>query len=197
MEPLLQQFFSALVGGMVVYIFGIRKSSIEIRNGFIQKQLSEFYSPIAGHRTRISAKGELRQKVSSAASYAWKETCAPYAEAKQLMHNHEKLFAPYKNIIEYDNNQLREELLPLYRKMLDIFTDKYWLADEDTRSYYQEFLKFVEIWERHLAEALPGEVIVKLEHNEQKLYPFYEHIEQKLSVLQSEIKSPSFWRLRL
>ena len=155
MEALLLQFFSALVGGLIVYVFGIRKLSIELRNAFILKQMSEFYSPIAGYRKRIRAKSEVRGKVSTAANEAWKETCAPYSEAKQPMHNHEELFAPYKNIIEYDNKQLREELMPLYRKILDLFTEKYWLADEDTRAHYQNFLEFVEIWERYLAEVLP------------------------------------------
>lgn len=197
METLLLQFFSALVGGLIVYVFGIRKLSIELRNAFIQKQMSEFYSPIAGYRKRIMAKSEVRGKVSTAASEAWKELCAPYSEAKQPMVNHEELYAPFGKIIEYDNKQLREELMPLYRKILDLFTEKYWLADEDTRVYYQDFLEFVEVWERYLAEALPAEVIRKLEHSEENVLPFYEHIEQRLSALQEEINAKSFWKLRL
>ena len=197
METLLLQFFSALVGGLVVYIFGIRKLSIELRSTFIQKQMSEFYSPIAGYRKRIRAKSEVRGKVSTAANEAWQELCAPYSEAKEPMLNHEELYAPYGKIIEYDNNQLREELMPLYRKILDLFTDKYWLADEDTRAYYQDFLEFVEIWERYLAEALPGDVIRKLGHSEDNVLPFYDHVERKLSALQEDINAKSFWKLRL
>jgi len=197
LETLLLQFFSALVGGLIVYVFGIRKLSIEIRNAFVQKQMSEFYSPIAGYRKRIRAKSEVRGKVSTVANEAWKELCAPYVEAKQPMLNHEELYAPFGKIIEYDNGQLREELMPLYRKILDLFTEKYWLADEDTRAYYQDFLEFVEIWERYLAEALPREVLRKLEHSEENVLPFYEHVEQKLSALQKDIGANSFWQLRL
>lgn len=197
MQTLLLQFLSALVGGLVVYLFGVRKFSLETRSAFVQKQLSEFYSPIAGYRKRIRAKSEVRVKVSEAASEAWKELCAPYSEAKQPMLNHEELYAPYGKIIEYDNNQLREELMPLYRKMLEVFTEKYWLADADTRAYYQDFLEFVEIWERYLAEALPGDVNRKLGHTEENVKPFYEHIESKLTALQKEITSTSFWKLRL
>lgn len=191
METLLLQFLSALVGGLVVYVFGIRKLSIEIRNAFIQKQMSEFYSPIAGCRKCIRAKSEVREKVSSAANEAWKDLCAPFSVAKQPMHNHAEQYAPYGKIIEYDNKQLREELMPLYRKILDLFTEKYWLADEDTRVYYQDFLEFVEIWERYLAEALPGDVILKLGHTEENVLPFYEHVERKLSALQKEINAKS------
>lgn len=197
METLLLQFFSGLVGGLVVYVFGIRKASVELRNAFIQQQLSEFYSPIAGYRKRIRAKSEVREKVSSVANEAWKETCARDSEARQPMLNHDELYAPYGKIIEYDNNQLREELIPLYRKMLDVFTEKYWLADEDTRAYYQGFLEFIENWERYLSEALPGDVIRKLGHSENTVLPFYEHVEQKLSALQLEINAKSFWKLRL
>ncbi len=197
MEILLLQFFSALVGGLIVYVFGVRKLSIEVRNTFIQKQMSEFYSPIAGYRKRIGARGAVREKISIAAEAAWQELCGQARASGQSMLNHEEQFEPYRSIIEYDNMQLREEVIPLYRKMLDIFTDKYWLADEDTRDYYQNFFEFVEIWERYLAESLPGGVLKKLDHTEGNVHPFYEHIEQKLSALQSEINELSFWKLRL
>ena len=197
METLLLQFFSALVGGLIVYVFGIRKLSIEVRSAFVQKQMSEFYSPIAGYRKRIRAKSEVRGKVSTVANEARKELCALYSEAKQPMHNRKELYTPFGKIIEYDNEQLREELMPLYRKMLDLFTEKYWLADEDTRAYYQDFVEFVEIWERYLADALPHEVLRKLEHSEENVLPFYEHVEQKLSALQKDIAAKSFWQLRL
>lgn len=197
MTTLLLQFVSALVGGLIVYVFGIRKLSIELRNTFVQKQMSEFYSPLAGCRKRIRAKSEVREKVSSVANEAWKDLCARYMAAKQPMHDHEEQYAPYGRIIDYDNDQLREELIPLYRKMLDVFTEKYWLADEDTRAYYQDFLEFVEIWERYLAEALPRDVLVKLGHTEENVLPFYDHVEQKLSALQNEINAKNFWKVRL
>ena len=192
MVAFLLQMLSALVGAAIVYVFGVRNLSVQRRNAFIEKQLSEFYSPIAGCRKRIRAKSELREKISGAAKGSWQDLCARYSDAQQIRHNHEDLFAPYKSIIEYDNQQLRDELIPLYRKMLDVFTEKYWLADEDTRVYYQDFLEFVEIWERFLAEALPGEVIKKLDHTEENLRPFYEHVEQKLSTLQIEVKDQRF-----
>ena len=197
MEAFLLTMLSALVGAVIVYVFGIRKLSVQLRYAFIEKQLSEFYSPIAGYRKRIRTKSELREKISGAAGASWQELCAPYSEANQIMHNNEELFAPYKSMIEYDNQQFREEFMPLYRKMLDVFTEKYWLADADTRAYYQGFLEFVEIWERFLAEALPGEVIKKLGHTEENVRPFYEHLEQKLSALQAEIKDQRFWTQRM
>lgn len=196
METLLFQILSALVGALTVYIFGIRKLAIEHRNAFLEKQLSQFYSPIAGYRKRIRTKSELRVKISNAAEASWQEICASASKANQTEIEKEQ-FAQYKGIIEYDNQQLREEFMPLYRKMLDVFTANYWLADEDTRAYYQNFVEFVEIWERHLEAKLPGAVIRKLDHTEENVFPFYEHLDQKLSELQTELKDKPFWSMRL
>lgn len=77
---------------------------------------------------------------------------------------------------------------------LAVFTDMYWLADEDTRSYYQNFLEFIEICERCLSESLPRDVLMKLEHTEETVRPFYEHIEVRLSELQLWTKGASFWK---
>lgn len=197
MEVLLLQILSALVGAVIVYVFGIRKLSVQIRYSFIEKQLSEFYAPIAGYRKRIRTKSELSEKISNAAEASWQELCARNSKPSQIEDNDEQLFAPYKSLIEYDNQQFREEFMPLYRKMLDVFTEKYWLADVDTRAYYEGFLEFVEIWERFLAKALPREVIKKLGHTEENVRPFYEHLEQKLSALQAEVKGQRFWTLRI
>jgi hypothetical protein len=68
MDAVLFQMLSAPVGAVIVYVFGIRNLSVQRRNAFIEKQLSEFYSPIAGCRKRIRAKSELREKISGAAS---------------------------------------------------------------------------------------------------------------------------------
>ena len=90
-------------------------------------------------------------------------------------------------IIEYENEQLRAELLPTYREMLALFTDRYHLAEPDTRALYQEFLEFVEVWNWWLAESLPPEVWAKLDHFEKKVKPFYDHLELKMQQLQPEL----------
>lgn len=183
MNGILWQSFSALIGAVVVYVFGIRQLSIQRRNAFIERQLSELYSPMAGYRKRIRAKSELREKIARTTNEAWQEN---------LPDSHEG-FEPYRKSIDYDNAQFREELIPLYNKILDLFTEKYWLADDDTRAFYQGYLEYVEIWNRHLAESIPGEVITKLGHAEKNNYPFYEHLEQKISALQREVKDLRFW----
>jgi len=182
---LLQTIVSGLVGAGVVYYFGIRQLVVQRRLAFLERQLVEFYAPLAGIRQQIRAKSELRLKVSEAAEAAWQDICASYEG--QPMHDHEERFAPFKQIIEYDNEQLRAELLPMYREMLALFTERYHLAASDTRAFYQPFLEFVEIWNRWLAESLPAEVLKKLGHREENVHPFYEHLESRMEELQTRI----------
>lgn len=103
------------------------------------------------------------------------------------MHDHEERFAPFNKIIEYENDQLKTEIVPMYRQMLALFTEKYHLAAPETRAFYQEFLEFVELWNRWLAESLPGAVMEKLDHREGKVQPFYEQLEFRMQQLQNEI----------
>jgi hypothetical protein len=140
--------------------FSLRHLRVERRLTFRETQLAAFYAPLAGLRKQILAKSELRVRISNAANAAWQERVQ---SNPRPMLRHEEEFAPYKRSIEYDNTQLRDELIPMYRQMLKLFTEKYHLAAPETRAFYQEFLDFVEIWNRWLAEALPVDVWEKLE----------------------------------
>jgi len=182
---ILKSLLSVLVGAAVVYYFGIRHLTTQRRLGFLDRQLSEFYAPLAGFRKQIRAASEVREKVAALANDAWQDICRSYGDRPMV--DHAARFAPFKKIIEYDNAQLQAELVPKYRQMLAIFTDRYHLADEDTRPYYQDLVEFVEIWNRTLADALPAEVIHKLQHREAKLREFYDHLETKMQRLQDEI----------
>ena len=184
---LLQSVVSGLVGAGVVYYFGIRQLVVQRRLAFAERQLVEFYAALAGIRKQIRAKSELRLKVSQAAESAWQEICASYEG--QRMHDHEERFAPFRERIEYDREQFQSELLPKYREMLALFTERYYLAASDTRTFYQPFLEFVEIWNRWMAKSLPHEVLEKLDHGEENVRPFYEHLESKMEQLQHEIAS--------
>jgi hypothetical protein len=176
-----------LVAAAVVYYFGLRQSAEARRNAFREKQLSEFYAPLAGLRQQVRAKSDLRLKISGAAESAWQEEVSRYHG--QIMHDHEERIAPFKKIIAYNNDQLEKELLPAYRQMLAIFTDRYHLAEPATRAYYSSFLEFVEIWNRFMAESLPTDVLERLKHSEDAVKPFYEHLENKVTEFQTELLS--------
>jgi hypothetical protein len=173
------------VGAAIVYYFGIRQLVVQRRMAFAERQLGEFYAPLAGMRRQVLAKSEVRLRVSQAANAAWHDICRSYGE--RVMDDHEERYAPYGKIIEYENRQLESELIPVYREMLNLFTARYHFADPDTRAFYQPFLEFVEIWNRSLQGALPGAVIQKLGHGEEKQLPFYEHLETRMQQLQDDV----------
>jgi hypothetical protein len=184
-EPLLNSLLGALVGAWVVYYFGIRQLVIQRRLAFAERQLAEFYAPLAGLRKQIRAKSELRVRISSAANDAWQGICNMHAGHPMV--DHEARFAPFKKIIDYENEQLKSELIPMYRQMLTLFTERYQFADADTRTFYEGFLEFVELWNRWLADSVPAEVIKRLDHSEDKVKPFYDHLDAKVDSLQRQI----------
>jgi len=94
----------------------------------------------------------------------------------------------FMEIIEYDNRQLKEELIPAYRKMVILFRDNMWLAEPESKEYFGPLLEFVELWERWLARTLPPEVIRALEHGEESLHPFYDHLQTKHDELRVKLE---------
>ncbi|MGR0482960.1 MAG: hypothetical protein ACTFAL_16590 [Candidatus Electronema sp. V4] len=192
-QILLIPSLSTLIGALVAYLLGVRSSSIGRRAAYIERQLSEFYSPLAAYQMRIKSKLELRSRVSELADQCWQEI----EQTKRPFHDHkERFFSSHQKQIEYDWQQFREELIPLYRKMLEVFTDKYWLADPDTRQYYQTYLDHVELWERHLSGSLPFEVSKMIRREQDKLESFYEHLEERMEKLRQELKDEKFFRYR-
>jgi hypothetical protein len=183
-EPILTALLSVLVSAFVVYRFGIRQLQIQRRLTFRQRQLDEFYAPLAGIRKQLRAKSELRLKISNATEAAWQDICRT---APRPFTNHEEQFVPFKRIIEHDNEQLKADLVPKYNEMLKLFTERYHLATPETRVFYQGFLEFVEVWNRWLAGSLPAEVWAKLGHTEERVQPFYDHLECQMQELQDEI----------
>ena len=161
---------SGLIGAAVVYYFGLRQRAKERRFSFLERQLTEFYAPLAGLRKQIRTKSELRAKIQGLYDG-----------------DDERDFKAFEATIDYHNKQLQEDLLPKYREMLTLFTNRYHLADADTRAYYPVFLEYVEIWNIGLAKAVSAEILRQLDHREEKAKPFYEHLESRMQQLQDEI----------
>ena len=112
---------------------------------FYEKQINELYSPLLGLRKDIQAKSELRLKISKAADISWKEICEKHSKP---FFDHEEYFEPFDKIINYDNKQLTDDLLPQYREMQKIIKEKMGLALSETRNWYIELTNFIELWNR-------------------------------------------------
>lgn len=184
-----------LVGGLLTYLTthsmkkrqekrdqAVRREERELR--FLNRQLDELYAPMVSCLKDIKAKSELRHQISKASDSAWREICARHPKPFE---DHERYFAPFRKTIEYDNKQLREVLMPMYERMLSIFTDNYWLAKPSTRTHYPELSRFVDLWQRWLQESIPSEVVRKMDHTESRLIPLYQDLEHQLEELKEEI----------
>ncbi len=168
---LLSSIPSGLIGAAVVYYFGLRQRAKERRFSFLERQLTEFYAPLAGLRKQIRTKSELRFKIQN----SFRDP------------DDEDQTKAFGDTIDYHNKQFLEEILPKYRQMLALFTDRYHLAAADTRTFYPLFLEYVEIWNIGIAKVLSADVIRSLDHREEKLMPFYQHLEERMQQLQDEI----------
>jgi hypothetical protein len=91
--------------------------------------------------------------------------------------------------IEYDNNQLTEGLLPAYRRIVTIFRDNYYLAEERTCAHFRPLLEFVDIWDRWLDRSIPREVIEELGHNEKSLQALYTELEETHTTLRAKLSN--------
>ena len=115
---------SGLLGVAVGGYFTAHNQKRERQQRRISDQLTEFYGPMLGLRAQVLAKSELRLKISGAADAAWR-TMTERAYKVGVEHAKridEERFPLFEKIVEYDNRQLAEEIIPLYRTMVGLFT---------------------------------------------------------------------------
>jgi hypothetical protein len=188
--PWIAPALSGLIGfiGIIVgaWLTGWRERAAR-RSQFVKQQLEEFYSPLVGLRLRIRAKSELREKIHAIASDVGSARYQGITDPRVSQEITQKNDAEFGAVLNYSETQLREELLPDYRRMLDLFTEKMWLAEKSTRLHYPKLVEFVEIWNRGLDKTLAREVIDKLEHSEGSLRPLYEDLEFHLECLRTQL----------
>jgi hypothetical protein len=157
----------AMVGSAMGFLVALKISRAQRIADFRQRQLSDFYSPMAGWVRRARAFDTFDQRI-------WKE----YAEADAER---------FRKRVEYANEQQKKEILPLYRKMLDHFTNNYWLAEDETRAFYQDFLEFVEIWDMTDKEVLPQELRERFRPDMSRVTAFFDHLEAMIRTLRQEL----------
>jgi hypothetical protein len=183
---------SALAGVFIGSWLSSKQSKQARKHSFIEKQLGRFYSPILGLRSEIEMRNELRLKIQNAANSCWKELCEDTRSkggSEALQQLSEKRFSEFKNIIDYDNRILAEQLIPAYKQMLTIFRENMWLAEPETVEYFKELLEFIDIWDRWLDRSMPVEVWEKLNHTEKKLKPLYKNLEETHTRLREKLES--------
>jgi hypothetical protein len=127
---------AGLTGVLIGSWLATRREEEERRLRFIQRQLEEFYAPFCALRQEIRAKSEVRVKVSKTAAAEW----AALFEGIESPELKQEIEARHKDqfdsIVTYSNKQVVDDLLPSYRRMLDLFREKLWLVERATRIHY-------------------------------------------------------------
>jgi hypothetical protein len=153
--------------------------------------MREFYSPMLGLRTHISSLSELRERIEDATQEVLAPPIGPGLPPERSPEAYEKR-EKHAGAVEYDNEQFRTVLLPLYEEMLRVFSEKFWLADADVQQQYAKLVEYVELWKRLLAKAIPPKVVVAMRVEEKKLRPLYDALQiqfkrrQRMLGLQSQ-----------
>lgn len=181
---------AGLSGVVIGGFFAAWNDRARRRAEFISRQLNEFYGPLVSLRAEILTLSKLRVKLQSAADATWRKLVAEERErggATATRRLSEERFSEWQALTEDENRQLHEKLIPGYQKMVGTFRNRMWLAEPETRAYFGGLVEFVELWERHLRKTIPIEVLVEMEHTEEKLKPFYSHIEQVHDRLRGEL----------
>lgn len=184
--------FATGIGG--IFVGGwltSRRDVVSRKHAFITKQLQDFYSPLLGIRMEIRTRSELRERLSEAADAEWQQLVAEArasggVEAVQRLQ--EEQFPTFKRMIDWDNKKLFEELLPAYRSMIHVFREHLWLAEPDTLEFLSGLVEFVEVWERVRDDSVPMGVVTRIGHGEEKLKPFYDHLESRVKELRGKLK---------
>lgn len=181
--PAASGLVGVIVGGLFTRSNDKRKQQLE----FVALQLREFYSPLLSMRTHILSLSNLRATISDTANEVWTRMLEDAQQRGGIPEQRalrQQRFSEFRDLITYDNDQFRDHLLPEYRRMLETFKEKYWLAQPSTREHYATLLRFVVLWERHLGSSLPPEVVHVLNVREAPLVPFYENLQQQFDWLQ-------------
>jgi hypothetical protein len=186
--PSLVTGLAALVGVLIGGWITNRNQRQERLHRRCQEQLG-FYGALLGMRREILAKSVVRKRIQdlSRASYDDELKMAGDDPAtKQKVRN--ERWPIFEDGLRYDEQQLKEQLIPLYREMLALWNKNMALAEPSTQEHYQVFVEFVEVWNRGLKKVLASDVILALDPKEEKLFPLYDELEKQVTRLREELK---------
>jgi hypothetical protein len=170
---------SGLCGVVVGAFLTARREKLNRKYSFFSKQLTDLYSPLLVLRRELKAWGELRVRISQTADREWRKLCDRFeGQPDELRKLSETRGVKFKKIIDYNNENLKTEAFPSYHRMIQIIRDNMWLAEKSTLQYLPALIEYVDIWDRFMADTLPGEVVNALGHSEETLYPFYDDIQK-------------------
>jgi hypothetical protein len=160
---------------------------------FKKQQLEEFYGPLLATHKEIRARSELRVKLQAALDGQHTEAMLQ-AGVSGGADRHDRIndatdahIPTILTNIQDEGQTFRDVLMPRYRSMINVFRDKMFLAEPETRQYFGQLIEFVDVWDKILADKLPPSVAPAINHTEANLSPFYTHLEEVHDRLRREV----------
>jgi hypothetical protein len=101
---------SGLSGVAIGAFLTTRRETINRKYKFIERQLTDFYSPLLAIRMNLKAGGELRLRISNTANSEWRKLCARFeGQPDELSKLSETRGEKFSKIIDYNNGKLSKE----------------------------------------------------------------------------------------
>jgi hypothetical protein len=176
-----------LIGNLTTQYFTNARERRNQSVAFKKQQLEQLYGPLLAARQEIRARSELRVKLQKALDDAHTKDMLAAGPGQVAAASDPHISAIAKNI-EDENQTFREVLMPRYREMVSIFREKMWLAEPDTRKFFDQLIEFVDVWDKILADKLPRSIPRAINHTEENLKPFYQHLEEVTDRLRDDVK---------
>jgi len=139
-------------------------------------------------RKEIKAKSELRSRLHGIAGDTFIKRIEGIVDPETKNQISRDTRKEYAEIIDYSRDQLINDIVPTYQRMMEHFSTHLDFAEPSTVSHFPALVEFIELWIRHLKSPLPQEVLLVIGHEEKSLFGFYDDIERHFMRLIEELK---------
>lgn len=130
----------------------------------------------------------MRQKVHDCGRAEWSALFVGIDSPEEKARIKNERWPAFEALIQYSEDQLKKELVPLYNQMVALFTTNMQFAEDATREHFAMLVEFTEVWNRYLQNPMPPEVVLCLKQDEKKLYPFYADLETQFRMLRKKLE---------
>jgi hypothetical protein len=186
LQPLLTFLSGGLIGTIGTQWATSRREKATRRVAFKKQQLEQFYGPLLSMHKEIRARSELRVKLQATLDGSHLNDTLRAGSGGVEAASDAHIPAIVANVQD-ENQTFREVLMPRYREMISSFREKMWLAEPETREYFDQLIEFVDVWDKILVDKLPRSVAVTIKHTEENLKPFYKHLADMHDRLRADV----------
>lgn len=174
------------IGSVINSWLSSQREKAQRRVIFRKEQLEQFYGPLLAMHKEIRARSELRVKIAEAIDTEHMKDMAAAGPGRVEEASDAHLPDIITNIRD-ESETFSELLMPRYREMIDVFREKMWLAEPETREFFKQLVEYVDVWDKILDQKLPRSIASAVGHTERNLQPFYQHLEKMHDRLRAEV----------